>query len=58
MEKEKIEAAFDNFLNPEESKSETKAVNVKTKKIIKKSDGIIEHVEKKLVVEDGRELLL
>jgi hypothetical protein len=58
MEKEKIEAAFDNFLNPEESKKEDKAVNVKTKKINKKSDEIIEHVEKKLVVEDGRELLL
>ena len=58
MEKSKIETVFDNFLNPEDLKSNLKPINVKTKKIIKKSDGIIEHVEKKLVVEDGRELLL
>jgi hypothetical protein len=58
MEKEKIEAAFDNFLGTEEPKNEEVTNSVETKKIIKKSDGIIEHVEKKLVVEDGRELLL
>ena len=39
-------------------KEENNKTTVETKKIIKKSDGIIEHVEKKLVVEDGRELLL
>jgi len=58
MEKSKIETVFDNFLNPEDLKSNLKPINVKTKKINKKSDEIIEHVEKKLVVEDGRELLL
>ena len=58
MEKEIIETAFDNFLNPEGTKEETKTATVKSKKINKKSNEIIEHVEKKLVVEDGRELLL
>jgi hypothetical protein len=58
MEKEKIEAAFDNFLNPEETKTEEVTNSVEAKKIIKKSDEIIEHVERKLVVEDGRELLM
>lgn len=58
MEKEKIETTFENFLNLKDLKSKHKAVNVKTKKINKKSDEIIEHVERRLVVEDGRELLL
>lgn len=58
MENKKIDAAFENFLNPEGTKEESKATNVETKKITKKSEEIIEHVEKKLVVEDGRELLL
>jgi hypothetical protein len=53
---EDINKAFDTFLG-EESKAKTVKTE-KTKKINTKSGEIIEHVQKKLIVEDGRELLL
>ena len=52
----KIEA-LNTFLG-EESVEETKNETVKTVKKTSKSGEIVEHVEKKLVLEDGRQLLI
>jgi hypothetical protein len=52
----KIEA-LNTFLG-EESVEEVKNETVKTVKKTSKSGEIVEHVEKKLVLEDGRQLLI
>lgn len=51
MDKEKIEKALDKALNKPDAK-EVKKTSIKT------NNDLIEHVDKKLVLEDGRELLL
>jgi hypothetical protein len=57
MSDDKKIKALDNFLG-EESVEETKKETVKTVKKTSKSGEIVEHVEKKLVLEDGRQLLI
>lgn len=57
MSNDKKIKALDNFLG-EESVEETKKEAVKTVKKTSKSGEIVEHVEKKLVLEDGRQLLI
>ncbi len=60
---EKIDNALDVFLDKKCEKcdncdKECVASEKKSKKIKTNSGEIIEHVQKKLVIEDGRELLL
>lgn len=57
MSNDKKIKALDNFLG-EENVEETKKEAVKTVKKTSKSGEIVEHVEKKLVLEDGRQLLI
>jgi hypothetical protein len=57
MINDKKNEALDTFLG-EESVDETKKETVKTVKKTSKSGEIVEHVEKKLVLEDGRQLLI
>jgi hypothetical protein len=57
MINDKKNEALDAFLG-EESVEETKKETVKTVKKTSKSGEIVEHVEKKLVLEDGRQLLI
>jgi hypothetical protein len=57
MSNDKKIEALNTFLG-EESIEETKNKTVKTVKKTSKSGEIVEHVEKKLVLEDGRQLLI
>lgn len=57
MSNDKTIEALNTFLG-EESVEETTNKTVKTVKKTSKSGEIVEHVEKKLVLEDGRQLLI
>ena len=57
MSNDKTIEALNTFLG-EENIEETKKETVKTVKKTSKSGEIVEHVEKKLVLEDGRQLLI
>jgi hypothetical protein len=58
MEKN-INKALNNFLEDEEQLNNIKGTNKnKSTKKIHNKDGLIERVDKKLIVEDGRQMLL
>lgn len=58
MSDKKIDSILDNFLGKEVDENQVQEVKESSKKIISKSNEIIEHVDKKLITEDGRELLV
>ena len=57
MEDNKLEKGLESFLNEENPEKKEKNDIAQNKKIVKEKDGLIEVVDKKLVLEDGRQLL-